>query len=50
MHDPSLKEILAYLKTVTLEEDQVDEQALIDNQSALDDYVQNHGQRLWRSL
>jgi SAM-dependent methyltransferase len=50
MHDPSLKEIRAYLKTVTLEEDQVDEQALIDNQSALDDYVQNHGQRLWRSL
>jgi SAM-dependent methyltransferase len=48
--DAKLQEIVDYLATVSVEEDQVDHETFRDSEEELRDYRISHARRFWRSL
>jgi SAM-dependent methyltransferase len=50
MNLPSIEEVRAYLCTIKIIEDEVDDKILIDNEELLQIYQMDHAYRLWRSI
>lgn len=50
MNLPSIEEVRAYLGTIKIIEDEVDDNILIDNEELLQIYQTDHAYRLWRSI